>query len=78
MHVGRSCASARSQLVAEGSSLVDALLGGLPLAQSARDRIAVAAAGNALYIEQFVAMLVDDGVLGRDDGAGSPWVIWRR
>jgi class 3 adenylate cyclase/tetratricopeptide (TPR) repeat protein len=54
--------------VDEGSELVDGLLGGLPLAPKSRQRIAEAADGNPLFIEQLLAMLVDDGVLAREDG----------
>jgi class 3 adenylate cyclase len=54
--------------VDEGSRLVDGLLGGLPLAAGSRSRIADAAEGNPLFIEQLLAMLVDDGLLAREDG----------
>jgi len=54
--------------VAEGAHLVDGLLGGLPLAPQALARIATAAEGNPLFIEQLLAMLLDDGILARDDG----------
>ena len=52
----------------EGAQLVDALLGGLPLALGARERIAIAADGNPLFIEQLLAMLQDDGLLVREAG----------
>ena len=52
----------------EGSTLVDELLGGLPLDAAARARIAIAADGNPLFIEQLLAMLTDDGILAREDG----------
>ena len=55
----------------EGARLVDELLGGLPLGRGARERIAVAADGNPLFIEQLLAMLQDRGILARVEGA---WV----
>jgi class 3 adenylate cyclase len=56
---------------AESDLLLAALLGsGSPPPAHIRDRIAVAADGNPFFLEQLVAMLVDEGYLGRDD-AGS-------
>ena len=37
--------------------------------RAARDRIAAAAEGNPLYVEELVGMLIDDGII-RPDGAG--------
>jgi class 3 adenylate cyclase/tetratricopeptide (TPR) repeat protein len=54
--------------VEDGAELVRALLGGLPLADASRERIALAADGNPLFIEQLLAMLLDDGFLGREAG----------
>jgi class 3 adenylate cyclase/tetratricopeptide (TPR) repeat protein len=50
--------------------LVEALLEGATITALARGRIAAAADGNPLYVEQVIEMLVDDGLVQRDvDGA---------
>ena len=50
--------------------LVDALLEGATITSLARQRIAAAADGNPLYVEQVIEMLVDDGLVKRDpDGS---------
>jgi predicted ATPase/class 3 adenylate cyclase len=56
---------------AECRQLVANLLGSAPLPPAAEARIARAADGNALFAEELVAMLVDDGLLARD---GDRWV----
>ena len=48
--------------------LVANLLGRSELADRARSRIADAAEGNPLFVEEMLAMLIDDGLLVRDDG----------
>src|SRR5205807_10448962 len=47
--------------------LLDNLLGaGLP--REARERILEAAEGNPLFVEEMLSMLIDDGLLHREDG----------
>ncbi|MGI8616915.1 MAG: adenylate/guanylate cyclase domain-containing protein [Actinomycetota bacterium] len=53
----------------EASRLVDNLLGQADIPQVARDRILEAAEGNPLFVEEMLAMLIDDGLLRFDDGA---------
>jgi class 3 adenylate cyclase len=48
--------------------LIDALPGGTVLPAPLRERISAAAEGNPLFLEELLAMLVDDGVLGSDGG----------
>jgi class 3 adenylate cyclase len=45
--------------------LVDALFEGAPVPDEARERIAQAAEGNPLFVEQVIEMLLDDGLLRR-------------
>ncbi|HET7678082.1 MAG TPA: AAA family ATPase, partial [Candidatus Limnocylindrales bacterium] len=52
--------------------LLDELTGEGTLPATLRVRIAAAAEGNPLFVEEMVAMLVDEGALGRDDGR---WVL---
>ena len=52
--------------------LIDALPGGTVLPALLRERISAAAEGNPLFLEELLAMLVDDGVLGSDGGSGVP------
>jgi predicted ATPase/class 3 adenylate cyclase len=51
--------------------LVTNLLGHGEVAEGVRSRILEAGEGNPLFVEQVVSMLIDDGLLVRDDGA---WV----
>lgn len=51
--------------------LVTNLLGDEDLARTLQERVGETAEGNPLFVEELVAMLVDDGVLQRRDGA---WV----
>ena len=51
------------------SSLVDNLLGAAEIPATARARILEAAEGNPLFVEEMLAMLIDDGLLRFDDGA---------
>jgi class 3 adenylate cyclase/tetratricopeptide (TPR) repeat protein len=48
--------------------LIENLLGRAELNPDARDRIVEAAEGNPLFVEEMVSMLIDDGLLRRDDG----------
>ena len=56
----------------ESANLIDNLLGRAELAEEARSRIAEAAEGNPLFVEEMVGMLIDDGLLRRDDGHWVP------
>jgi tetratricopeptide (TPR) repeat protein len=49
-------------------TLITNLLGGGGLDKDASARIAAAAEGNPLFVEEMVSMLIDDGLLGREDG----------
>ena len=53
----------------DASQLVDNLLGRADIPQVARDRILEAAEGNPLFVEEMLAMLIDDGLLRFEDGA---------
>jgi class 3 adenylate cyclase/tetratricopeptide (TPR) repeat protein len=53
----------------EASLLVDNLLGRADIPQAARQRILDAAEGNPLFVEEMLAMLIDDGLLRFEDGA---------
>jgi class 3 adenylate cyclase/tetratricopeptide (TPR) repeat protein len=48
--------------------LIANLLGGGRLPTDAADRVAEAGGGNPLFVEQMVSMLIDDGLVVRDDG----------
>jgi predicted ATPase/class 3 adenylate cyclase len=48
--------------------LIENLLGRAELNPDARDRIVDAAEGNPLFVEEMLSMLIDDGLLRRDDG----------
>jgi class 3 adenylate cyclase/tetratricopeptide (TPR) repeat protein len=52
----------------ESERLIDNLLGPTPLEEEVRARIRGAAEGNPLFVEEILRMLVDDGLLSRDDG----------
>ena len=52
----------------EASQLVDNLLGRAEIPARARDRILEAAEGNPLFVEEMLAMLIDDGLLRLEDG----------
>jgi class 3 adenylate cyclase/tetratricopeptide (TPR) repeat protein len=58
----------------ESGRLVENLLGAAPLAADARARILEAAEGNPLFVEEMLAMLIDEGILVRMDGA---WIAAR-
>jgi tetratricopeptide (TPR) repeat protein len=55
----------------ESSRLIESLVGPL-LPEGVRARIQEAAAGNPLFVEEMVAMLVDEGRLRQEDGK---WVV---
>ncbi len=55
----------------ESSHIVDNLIGATSLDEVARDRIIDAAEGNPLFVEQMLSMLIDDGILDRDE-----WGRW--
>ncbi len=54
--------------------LIDGLLGSTGLPEAARARIAAAADGNPLFVEELLAMLVDEGTLRRE---GDRWTVTR-
>ena len=53
----------------QASLLVDNLLGRADIPQVARDRILEAAEGNPLFVEEMLAMLIDDGLIRFEEGA---------
>jgi class 3 adenylate cyclase/tetratricopeptide (TPR) repeat protein len=53
----------------EASLLVDNLLGQADIPRTARERILEAAEGNPLFVEEMLAMLIDDRLLRLEDGA---------
>jgi class 3 adenylate cyclase/tetratricopeptide (TPR) repeat protein len=53
---------------AESSTLIGNLLGTVDVEPAARSTIAGAAEGNPLFLEEMLAMLIDDGLLRRSDG----------
>jgi tetratricopeptide (TPR) repeat protein len=58
-------AGASTQLIAN-------LLGGGRLPTDAAERVADAGSGNPLFVEQMVSMLIDDGLVVRDNGGWRP------
>jgi predicted ATPase/class 3 adenylate cyclase len=53
---------------AQSESLISNLLGATDLAEDVRTRIVNAAEGNPLFVEQMLAMLIDDGLVHSVDG----------
>ncbi len=65
----RASALTLPPLAADASTqLIANLLGGGRLPADAADRVADAGGGNPLFVEQMVSMLIDDGLVVRDDG----------
>jgi class 3 adenylate cyclase/tetratricopeptide (TPR) repeat protein len=56
----------------DASLLVDNLLGRADIPLAARSRILEAAEGNPLFVEEILAMLIDDGLLRLEDGRWRP------
>jgi tetratricopeptide (TPR) repeat protein len=56
----------------EARTLVENLLGEAELSGEVRSRIVEAAEGNPLFVEELLAMLIDDGLLERNDGTWTP------
>ena len=54
------------------TQLIANLLGGGRLPADAADRVAEAGGGNPLFVEQMVSMLIDDGLVVREDGGWRP------
>jgi class 3 adenylate cyclase/tetratricopeptide (TPR) repeat protein len=52
----------------DSTAIVDNLLGQTGLVPAVREQVIVAAEGNPLFVEQLVSMLIDEGVLRRDEG----------
>jgi class 3 adenylate cyclase/tetratricopeptide (TPR) repeat protein len=52
----------------DSERLIENLLGRAPLEEEVRAHIRKAAEGNPLFVEEILRMLVDDGLLQRDDG----------
>ncbi|HEX6140909.1 MAG TPA: adenylate/guanylate cyclase domain-containing protein [Candidatus Limnocylindria bacterium] len=52
---------------ADAGQVVEGLLGGTGIDAAVRSRIVQAAAGNPLFVEQLLSMLIDDGTLRRED-----------
>ena len=57
---------------ADAGLVVDNLLGSTGIADEARERIVEAAQGNPLFVEQLLSMLVDEGLLHRENGRWFP------
>jgi class 3 adenylate cyclase/tetratricopeptide (TPR) repeat protein len=56
----------------ESAALIDNLMGQADLAPAVSDRIVEAAEGNPLFVEQMLSMMIDDGLLRRDNGHWVP------
>jgi tetratricopeptide (TPR) repeat protein len=57
---------------ADSAQVVGGLLGGMGIAEDVRSRIVQAAAGNPLFVEQLLSMLIDNGTLRREGGQWEP------
>ena len=58
--------------VSEGEQVVANLLGGAAVPQSVQVRLTRSAAGNPLFVEQMLSMLIEDGLLSKE---GDAWVV---
>ena len=54
---------------ADSELLIQNLLGDAGLGENVSGRVAAAAEGNPLFVEEMLAMLIDDGVLERENGS---------
>jgi class 3 adenylate cyclase/tetratricopeptide (TPR) repeat protein len=54
------------------AELIANLLGGAGLPAETSDRLTEAAGGNPLFVEQMLSMMIDDGMLVRNDGTWAP------
>jgi class 3 adenylate cyclase/tetratricopeptide (TPR) repeat protein len=54
------------------AELIANLLGGTGLPADTSDRLSEAAGGNPLFVEQMLSMMIDDGMLVRQDGTWTP------
>ncbi|MBI3649413.1 MAG: AAA family ATPase, partial [Actinobacteria bacterium] len=57
---------------AESAALIENLLGRADVAEEARARIAEAAEGNPLFVEEMLRMLIDEGLLREEGGRWEP------
>ncbi len=64
----------RSLGPAESDELIQNLLGNAHLPAEVQARVVEAAEGNPLFVEEMLRMLIDDGLLRRDDGQWVPAV----
>jgi class 3 adenylate cyclase len=62
----------------ESAHLITNLLGGAELADHVRSRITETAEGNPLFVEEIVAMLIDEGLLLRRNGSVAASGDWTR
>ncbi len=56
----------------ESERIVEHLLGEAPFPVEVRDRIIAAAEGNPLFVQQVLSMMIDDGLLRREEGRWVP------
>jgi class 3 adenylate cyclase/tetratricopeptide (TPR) repeat protein len=56
----------------ESARIVEHLLGEAPFPDEVRDRIVTAAEGNPLFVEQVLSMMIDDGLVRRDEDRWVP------
>jgi class 3 adenylate cyclase len=56
----------------ESERMIESLLGEAPLSPGAREGITRAAQGNPLFVEELLAMLIEQGLLRREDGGWVP------
>jgi class 3 adenylate cyclase/tetratricopeptide (TPR) repeat protein len=69
---GGSIIRLKALSTAESAKLIESLLDQAQLADEAAAHIVEAAQGNPLYVEEFLRMLVDDGLLYRENGRWLP------